>query len=179
MWSVRAAAAAAAAAGAGRGAAFRARGLAAARELGELEPREALECDVCVVGAGPAGLASAIRLKQLDDSLAVTVLEKGGEVGAHVLSGNVLEPRALDELLPGWREQGAPAGVEVSEEASFFLAAGGGAVPLPTPPPMHNAGNRVVSLSRLVRWLGERAEELGVEVRGGVSRSITHTPNPP
>jgi electron-transferring-flavoprotein dehydrogenase len=132
--------------------------------------REAMEFDVVIVGAGPSGLAAAIRLKQLaaekDHELSVCVIEKGSEVGAHILAGAVLEPRALNELLPGWREQGAPVETPVSDD-SFLLLTATRAIKLPTPPQMHNHGNFVFSLGNLCRWLAEQAEALGVEVYPG------------
>jgi electron-transferring-flavoprotein dehydrogenase len=132
--------------------------------------REAMEFDVVIVGAGPSGLAAAIRLKQLaaekDHELSVCVIEKGSEVGAHILAGAVLEPRALNELLPGWREQGAPVETPVSDD-SFLLLTATRAIRLPTPPQMHNHGNFVFSLGNLCRWLAEQAEALGVEVYPG------------
>jgi len=130
---------------------------------------------VVIVGAGPAGLAAAIRLRQLAaaagrDDLSVCVLEKGDEVGAHILSGNVLEPRALDELLPTWREDGAPLGVPAADDYFMFLTETR-SLRLPTPPQMHNAGNYVLSLSALTRWLGGVAEEAGVDVFPGFAAS--------
>ena len=128
--------------------------------------REAMEFDVVVVGAGPAGLAAAIRLKQLAPEAAVCVLEKGSEVGAHILSGAVIEPRALNELLPDWRERGAPLDTPAGDDRFLFLTAKR-AIRLPTPPQMHNHGNYIVSLSDVCRWLGKQAEELGVEIYPG------------
>ena len=128
--------------------------------------REAMEFDVVVVGAGPAGLSAAIRLKQLAPDAAVCVVEKGGEVGAHILSGAVIETRALDELLPDWKAQGAPLLTPAGEDKFLFLTAKS-AIRLPTPPSMHNAGNYIVSLGDVVRWLGQQAEALGIEVYPG------------
>uniref|UniRef100_A0A804LXI8 Electron transfer flavoprotein-ubiquinone oxidoreductase n=1 Tax=Zea mays TaxID=4577 RepID=A0A804LXI8_MAIZE len=132
--------------------------------------REALSYDVVIVGAGPAGLAAAIRLKQLcraaDTDLSVCVLEKGSEVGAHVLSGNVFEPRALDELIPKWRQEDSPIRVPVSSD-KFWLLTKNQAWTLPSP--FDNKGNYVISLSQLVRWMATKAEELGVEVYPGVA----------
>jgi electron-transferring-flavoprotein dehydrogenase len=128
--------------------------------------REVMTFDVLVVGAGPAGLAAAIRLKQLAPELGVCVVEKGGEVGAHILSGAVLEPRALDELLPDWRSQDIPFTTPAAEDRFLFLTRTR-AFRLPTPPQMHNAGNVVVSLGNVCRWLAQQAEALGVEVYPG------------
>jgi electron-transferring-flavoprotein dehydrogenase len=132
--------------------------------------RERMDYDVVIVGAGPAGLACAIRLKQLaaqsGRDLAVCVLEKGSEVGAHILSGAVMEPRALDELLPDWKALGAPLNTPVVEDRFLYLTAAR-AIRLPTPPQMHNEGNYIVSLGNVARWLAQQAEGLGVEVFAG------------
>ncbi|MBZ9558506.1 MULTISPECIES: electron transfer flavoprotein-ubiquinone oxidoreductase [unclassified Modicisalibacter] len=135
--------------------------------------RESMECDVLIVGAGPAGLAAAIRLKQLDAELNVMVLEKGSEVGAHILSGAVLDPVGLDALLPDWRERGAPVSTEVTED-HFYLLSETGQTRLPNwamPPLMNNHGNYIVSMGNVCRWLAEQAEELGVEVFPGMACS--------
>lgn len=136
--------------------------------------REALEFDVVIVGAGPAGLSSACRLMQLAGEagkpLRVCVLEKGAEVGSHIISGAVLEPSALNELFPDWREQGAPVTVAVADEEMHYLVNANYSVRIPhflIPKPMHNAGNYVISLGRLCRWLGQQAESLGAEIFPG------------
>ena len=134
--------------------------------------RESMEFDVLIVGAGPAGLAAAIRLKQLSPDLAVCVVEKGGEVGAHILSGAVLEPRALDELIPDWRED-PPALATPAGEDRFMLLTETRAFKLPTPPQMNNHGNYIVSLGNVVRWMGARAEGLEVEIYPGFAASET------
>ncbi|WP_191060372.1 electron transfer flavoprotein-ubiquinone oxidoreductase [Geminicoccus harenae] len=128
--------------------------------------REQMAYDVVIVGAGPAGLAAAIRLKQIDEELSVCVIEKGAEVGAHILSGAVLEPRSLNELLPDWQAQGAPVETAVTED-QFLLLTETGSRKLPTPPQMHNQGNYIISLGLLCRWLAEQAEGLGVEIYPG------------
>ena len=132
--------------------------------------REFMAYDVVIVGAGPSGLAAAIRLKQLAEAggreVSVCVLEKGAEVGAHILSGAVLEPRALNELLPDWRDRGAPLNTPAGDDRFLLLTEKGG-ISLPTPPQMHNDGNYIVSLGNFCRWLGEQAEALGVEIYPG------------
>jgi electron-transferring-flavoprotein dehydrogenase len=132
--------------------------------------RERMDYDVVIVGAGPAGLATAIRLRQLaleaGRELSVCVLEKGSEVGAHILSGAVFETRALDELLPDWRAQGAPLVTPAREDRFLYLTAKR-AIRLPTPPQMNNHGNYIISLGNLCRWLGQQAEALGVEIFAG------------
>ncbi len=138
--------------------------------MSEIAAREAMEFDVVVVGAGPAGLASAIRLKQLDPERTVCVVEKGGEVGAHILSGAVIETRALTELLPEWRDTGAPLTTSARADKFLYLTATR-AYKLPTPPQMHNDGNFIVSLGDVCRWLGQQAEALGVEIYPGFAGS--------
>ena len=128
--------------------------------------REAMEFDVIVVGAGPAGLSCAIRLKQINPEISVCVVEKGGEVGAHILSGAVVEPRALNELLPGWDPAAIEYTVRASEDRFLHLTETGSRA-LPTPPQMNNHGNYIMSLGNFVRFLGARAEEMGAEIYPG------------
>ena len=129
-----------------------------------------MDFDCVIVGAGPSGLAAAIRLAQLaqenDRELSICVLEKGAEVGAHILSGACFEPRALNELIPDWQEKGAPLNVAAREDHFLYLTATK-SYRLPTPPQMNNHGNYIISLGNLCRWLAEQAEAMGIEIYPG------------
>jgi electron-transferring-flavoprotein dehydrogenase len=140
--------------------------------MSEAEQRESMEFDVLIVGGGPSGLAAAIRLKQLAPEAAICLVEKGSEIGAHILSGAVLEPRALDELIPDWRDD-PPALATPAGDDRFMLLTEKRAFRLPTPPQMNNHGNYIVSLGNVCRWLGARAEALGVEIYPGFAASET------
>ncbi len=136
--------------------------------------RESMEFDVVIVGAGPAGLSASIQLKKLAQEnnldVSVCVVEKGSEVGAHILSGAVLEPRTLSELIPDWENQGAPLNTPATDDRFFYLSTHK-SFRLPTPPPMKNHGNYIISLGAFCRWLGTKAEELGVEIYPGFAAS--------
>lgn len=142
----------------------------------ELPEREKMYYDVVTVGAGPAGLSAAIRLKQLalekGTDLSICVVEKGAEVGAHILSGNVFEPRALNELFPKWKEEineNFPLKTQPASDR-FLVLSETGSLEIPhflLPSQLHNEGNYIISLSQFVRWLGSKAEELGVEIFPG------------
>ena len=137
------------------------------------DAREHMDYDVVIVGAGPAGLSAAIRLKQLDTNLSVVVLEKGSEVGAHILSGAVLDPVGLNKLIPDWQQRGAPITVPVVED-NFYILGPAGQIRIPNwpmPPLMSNHGNYIVSMANVCRWMAGQAEALGVEIFPGMSCS--------
>eukprot|EP00026_Physarum_polycephalum_P005469 Phypoly_transcript_05503.p1 GENE.Phypoly_transcript_05503~~Phypoly_transcript_05503.p1 ORF type:complete len:583 (+),score=58.08 Phypoly_transcript_05503:104-1852(+) len=143
-------------------------------------PRESDQFDIVIVGAGPSGLSAAIRAKQLSNKnnkeLRVCVVEKGAEVGSHILSGAVIEPRALNELIPDWKEKGAPLNTPATSD-SFYLLTNLSSFRLPTPPQMNNHGNYIISLGNLCKWLAKEAEDLGVEIYPGFAASeLLYTP---
>src|ERR1700759_1994076 len=136
----------------------------------ELPPRESMEFDVVIVGAGPSGLSAAIKLKQINADLNIVVVEKGSEVGAHILSGMVMDPVALDKLIPDWREDSdCPLKTEMKDDRFYWMTASG-SIRLPNfmmPPLMSNHHNYVGSLGNVCRWLARKAEALGVEIYPG------------
>ena len=139
-----------------------------------MSDRESMEFDVVIVGAGPSGLAAACRLLQLaaeaGSELSVCVVEKGSEIGAHIVSGAVFEPRALDELIPDWQDRGAPVNVSVEEDEFHYLTSESSAWRVPglfLPRPTRNHGNYIISLGELCKWLGEQAEALGANIFPG------------
>jgi len=139
-----------------------------------MSERESMEFDVVIVGGGPSGLSAACRLKQLASEagrdLEVCLVEKGSEIGAHIMSGAVLESRALDELFPDWRDREAPVNVSVASDKFHYLTSATGAHRVPhffVPKPARNAGNHIVSVGELCRWLGEQAEALEVNLFPG------------
>jgi electron-transferring-flavoprotein dehydrogenase len=139
----------------------------------EAAPRDVMEYDVVAVGAGPAGLSFAIRLKQLNPDISVCVIEKGATIGAHILSGAVIEPGPLDALLPGWRDAPPPICVPATEDEFWLLSKTGGSKSPIVPPGMNNHGNFIVSLGALCAWLAPQAEALGVEIYPGFAASET------
>src|SRR5262250_979102 len=133
--------------------------------------REILEVDVLIVGGGPAGLAAAYHLRQLNRDISIAVLEKGKEVGAHIISGAVMDPRGISELMPDWKEKGAPIEKPVEEDHVLYLTnTRKFGLPI-VPPPLQNHGNYIISLNKFTRWFGEQVERCGVDIFAGFSGS--------
>src|SRR6266581_1708093 len=128
---------------------------------------ESLEVDVLIVGGGPAGLAAAYQLRKLNKDLSIAVLEKGKEIGAHIISGAVMDPRGINELMPDWKEKGAPIEKPVDEDHVLFLTKNSKFTLPITPPPLQNHGNYVISLNKFIRWFGEQVEQSGVNIFAG------------
>src|SRR5499426_2131328 len=129
--------------------------------------RETLDLDVVIVGGGPAGLAVAYHLRKLDKDLSIAVLEKGKEVGAHIISGAVMDPRGISELMPDWKERGAPIERPVETDWVVYLTKNRKFRFPITPPPLRNHGNYIISLNRFIRWLGTQVEQAGVDIFAG------------
>src|ERR1041385_666908 len=139
-----------------------------------MSERVTLEVDALVVGGGPAGLAAAYHLRQLlnkanRSDATIAVLEKGKEIGAHIISGAVMDPRGIDELMPDWKEKGAPVEKPVDEDHVLFLTKSSKFTLPITPPPLQNHGNYIISLNKFVRWFGEQVEKSGVDIFAGFS----------
>src|SRR5437762_11844869 len=132
-----------------------------------MSARESLEVDVVVVGAGPAGLAAAYHLRKLNKDVSIAVLEKGKQIGAHIISGAVMDPRGIDELMPDWKEKGAPIEKAVDEDHVLFLTKSRRLALPVVPPPLQNHGNYIISLNKFTRWFGEQVEKSGVDIFAG------------
>src|SRR5213593_1331275 len=132
-----------------------------------MSERETLEVDVLVVGGGPAGLAAAYHLRKLNKDVSIAVIEKGKEIGAHIISGAVMDPRGINERMPDWKERGAPIERPVEDDRVLYLTTTGKfSLPI-TPPPLQNHGNVIISLNRFIRWFGQHVEQSGVDLFAG------------
>src|SRR5690349_16728876 len=136
-----------------------------------MQERAILEVDVLIVGGGPAGLGAAYHLRQLNPDISIAVLEKGKEIGAHIISGAVMDPRGINELMPNWKEKGAPIENAVEEDHVLFLTKNRKfSLPI-TPAPLQNHGNYIISLNKFTRWFGEQVEQSGVDIFAGFAGS--------